>query len=195
MPVIFSLEDREALHKQLKETAFELFKKQGIKKTTVSQLTKEVGIAKGTFYNFYESKEELVIAIMEDFNQKAEEKFRQKLQGRGKLPLMEAMEVYQTIFQQENSFFYHLRIQDVQWMKENLPKDVLFNPEADKKKAEYVLSFVDGVREDIDYGVVANFPKMIHGMLESKDTFCQEAIETNIQLVLDAMLRYVSGKK
>lgn len=194
MPIIFSQEDRTVIKDQLKEIAFKLFKKQGIKKTTISQLTKEIGIAKGTFYNFYESKEDLVIAIMKDITRRTDEKFREQIGDRKKLPLMEAMQIYQTIFKPENSFFYHLNLQDIQWMKDNLPKGVLFDPEADKKKAEYVLSFVEGVRQDIDYGVVANFPKMIHGMLESRDTFCQEAIETNIKLVLDTMLRYVSGE-
>ena len=35
----------------------------GMKKTSVDQLTKAVGIAKGSFYKFYESKEMLFFAV------------------------------------------------------------------------------------------------------------------------------------
>ena len=36
-----------------------------MKKTSVEQLTKAVGIAKGSFYKFYESKEMLFFAVLE----------------------------------------------------------------------------------------------------------------------------------
>ena len=38
----------------------------GMKKTSVEQLTKAVGIAKGSFYKFYESKEMLFFAVLEN---------------------------------------------------------------------------------------------------------------------------------
>ena len=37
----------------------------GMRKTSVDQLTKAVGIAKGSFYKFYESKEMLFFAVLE----------------------------------------------------------------------------------------------------------------------------------
>ena len=46
---------RKALLKETRRCAVTL----GMKKTSVEQLTKAVGIAKGSFYKFYESKEML----------------------------------------------------------------------------------------------------------------------------------------
>jgi len=46
---------RKALLKETRRCAVTL----GMKKTSVDQLTKAVGIAKGSFYKFYESKEML----------------------------------------------------------------------------------------------------------------------------------------
>lgn len=46
---------RKALLKETRHCAVTL----GMKKTSVEQLTKAVGIAKGSFYRFYESKEML----------------------------------------------------------------------------------------------------------------------------------------
>ena len=40
----------------------------GMRKTSVEQLTKAVGIAKGSFYKFYESKEMLFFAVLEDIH-------------------------------------------------------------------------------------------------------------------------------
>ena len=52
---------RKALLKETRHCAVTL----GMKKTSVEQLTKAVGIAKGSFYNFYESKEMLFFAVLE----------------------------------------------------------------------------------------------------------------------------------
>lgn len=43
----------------------ELFGDRGLKKTTVDDITREVGIAQGSFYAFFESKEELYFEILE----------------------------------------------------------------------------------------------------------------------------------
>lgn len=40
----------------------------GMKKTSVERLTRAVGIAKGSFYKFYESKEMLFFAVLEDIH-------------------------------------------------------------------------------------------------------------------------------
>ena len=52
---------RKALLKETRRCAVTL----GMKKTSVDQLTKAIGIAKGSFYKFYESKELLFFAVLE----------------------------------------------------------------------------------------------------------------------------------
>ena len=52
---------RKALLKETRLCAVTL----GMKKTSVDQLTKAVGVAKGSFYKFYESKELLFFAVLE----------------------------------------------------------------------------------------------------------------------------------
>ena len=55
---------RKALLKETRRCAATL----GMKKTSVNQLTDAVGIAKGSFYKFYESKEMLFFAVLEDIH-------------------------------------------------------------------------------------------------------------------------------
>ena len=53
---------RKALLKETRRCAVTL----GMKKTSVEQLAKAAGIAKGSFYKFYESKEMLFFAVLEE---------------------------------------------------------------------------------------------------------------------------------
>ena len=62
MPKLYSEEEKKQIIQRLKEEANILMQEKGVKKTTVDELVKRVGIPKGTFYLFYPSKEMLLIA-------------------------------------------------------------------------------------------------------------------------------------
>ncbi|GKZ14106.1 MULTISPECIES: TetR/AcrR family transcriptional regulator [Haladaptatus] len=57
--------ERERIRDQLMETGTDLFARYGVKKTTISDLTDPVGIANGTFYRFFDSKEALYFEILQ----------------------------------------------------------------------------------------------------------------------------------
>jgi len=65
MPKAFSEHEKETIRAQMYEKGRKLFEKQGIQKTSVDELAKAVGISKGAFYLFCESKEELFLEILE----------------------------------------------------------------------------------------------------------------------------------
>ena len=66
MPKAFSEHEKETIRAQMHEKGKKLFEKQGLKKTSVDELTAAAGISKGAFYLFYESKEELFLEILEE---------------------------------------------------------------------------------------------------------------------------------
>lgn len=69
MPKAFSEPEKEIIRSQMREKGKKLFEKQGIKKTSVDELAQAVGISKGAFYLFFESKEELFLEILEQLEQ------------------------------------------------------------------------------------------------------------------------------
>ena len=74
MPKAFTENEKETLRAQMREKGKKLFEKHGLKKTSVDELTEAVGISKGAFYLFYESKEELFMEILESFEQEIQDK-------------------------------------------------------------------------------------------------------------------------
>jgi len=74
MPKSFSAEERKTITRKLLEKGKELFSVYGLKKTTIDDITDGVGIAKGSFYNFFESKEVLYYEVF----LQAEKKLRGK---------------------------------------------------------------------------------------------------------------------
>jgi len=59
----FSDAEKKQIREALLDAGKQMFSRFGLKKTTVDELTDAVGIAKGSFYNFFESKETLYYEI------------------------------------------------------------------------------------------------------------------------------------
>ena len=72
MPKVYSEEERKNIISGLKREANMLMQEKGVKKTTVDELVKRVGIPKGTFYLFYPSKEMLLFDVTQDFHEKVD---------------------------------------------------------------------------------------------------------------------------
>lgn len=71
----FNEEERQIIYKSLIAQGRDFFEKSGFQKTSIFEITKKVGIAQGTFYKFFDSKEELYFKILEI----EEKKFKKKL--------------------------------------------------------------------------------------------------------------------
>lgn len=75
MPKTFTVKEKEFIRNTLIKRGRELFSIYGLRKTSISQLTTAAGIAQGTFYTFFGSKEELYFDILEIEEAKIEKQF------------------------------------------------------------------------------------------------------------------------
>jgi AcrR family transcriptional regulator len=53
----------------IESTALKLFKKNGVDGTSVNDIVKQAGIAKGTFYLYFKNKDDLINGIFENFSE------------------------------------------------------------------------------------------------------------------------------
>lgn len=56
----------EERRKQLLKVAFECFSEQGYVVTTITDLVKRAGVAKGTFFYYFPTKEDVLVALMQE---------------------------------------------------------------------------------------------------------------------------------
>ncbi|NGY85986.1 TetR/AcrR family transcriptional regulator [Bacillus megaterium] len=71
---------KEETKNAFKKRAISLFQQQGYQKTTVSQITHEAGVAKGTFFNYFKTKEEVLHYLGINFTNRISYKLEQLLQ-------------------------------------------------------------------------------------------------------------------
>jgi AcrR family transcriptional regulator len=64
MPRAFTAVEKETIHERLMQAGRDCFTRYGLKKTTIEDLTGPAGIAKASFYLFFDSKEALYAQIV-----------------------------------------------------------------------------------------------------------------------------------
>lgn len=91
MPKIYTESERNEIKRRLHEEANLCLQQFGVKKTTVDELVKRVGIPKGTFYLFYKSKEMLLFEVIQEYHKKIENEMKQKIMAIGHAIDIEAL--------------------------------------------------------------------------------------------------------
>ena len=88
----FSAEENAAIRETLLREARRCAVTLGLRKTSVEQLAEAVGISKGSFYKFFDSKELLFFAALEDIHTEGYAVAQQALRDNAALPPAERAE-------------------------------------------------------------------------------------------------------
>lgn len=194
MPAIFTEERKQQIREQLLRDGRSMLLERGITGMNLGELAKKARIAKGTFYRFFPSKQIFILEIIRTYQNEKIEELRQLVSKKQKkLTLDEAMVWYRSLYREQENPLFQIRSKDLQWLRERIPVKELFRPETGIQTGKLILSMVDGVREDIDYEVLANFPKMVSFAIENREFMYQGALPQNFKLIIDCIYRYLKG--
>ncbi|MCM1039367.1 MAG: TetR/AcrR family transcriptional regulator [Ruminococcus sp.] len=194
MPASFTKKQQVEIREQLFHEGIKLFRTLGVQRTTVSKLTSACGIAKGSFYSFYESKEAFILALAEWAEQKKNEMLKEKLAGRSQMSTHEFLEFFREYLCSEYDLMNGLTVDDFLWLKTHMADADLFNPVDQMALAQVWLSMILDVRENIDCGTVVNLIKSIYAMREHRDTLVEASLDNSIEIMLRVLEIYISGK-
>ena len=191
MAIAFTQEQKDEIQGKLIEAGFELSTSIGFKKMTVATVAKSAGVAVGSFYLFFDSKENFVLALIKEAEKEAELRMATVFEKDGTMPLKKFLSVFRENFRPETNFLLKISLDDWVWLKSHLTDTTYFNTSSDRQKIEYLLPRIKGVREDIDPGVVVNFIKSIYALYQNRETLFEESLETNVDLIFDSIYRYM----
>lgn len=195
MPANFTEEQKLEIREKLLAVGYELIREIGLKKMKVSIIAERSGIATGTFYHFFDSKEAYVTALIDEQGRKYQEQILPVLQAQGKLTLEQAIHWFRESFRMQNNILMELTLDDWVWLKSHQTENGMFSTVHDEQEAKRYLAYVDGIREDLDIRIIINFFKTIYSMAQNRDTFIEEVFETNIDLIFECIYNYAAAKK
>ncbi len=190
----FTEKERVEIRQRLLNSGYELSTEMGIKKMTIATIAKNTEVAVGTFYNFFASKEEYVVAMIRDTEMKYEKEMASHFSKDGTITLKKFLEVFRENFKPENNFLLRIKLEDWVWLKSHITNSAYLNTANDLKKYEFMFTKIIGIREDAEPGVVVNFIKSIYALYQNRDTLFKEALQTNVDLIFDTLYRYLKRR-
>lgn len=194
MPTAFTDEELEHIRSALIQAGIRLSKEPGFQKMSVEKLTAAVGIAKGSFYMFFGSKEDFILEVAEYTGAQTQKMLLSRLNGRRKMSAHEFMEFFSEYLHSDFDLMNGLTVEDFFWLKKHIKKQVLFDPDEQIKTAELWLSLINDVRPGVDAGTFVNLIKSIYAIREHSDTMVKASMESSVQVLLRTIEVYVSGK-
>lgn len=194
MPTAFTDEELEHIRSALIQAGIRLSKELGLQKMSVEKLTAAVGIAKGSFYMFFGSKEDFILEVAEYTGAQTQKMLLSRLNGRRKMSAHEFMEFFSEYLHSDFDLMNGLTVEDFFWLKKHIKKQVLFDPDEQIKTAELWLSLINDVRPGVDAGTFVNLIKSIYAIREHGDTMVKALMESSVQVLLRTIEVYVSGK-
>ena len=107
MATAFTAEEKEVIRKKLHKVAKECLQRYGVKKTTVDQMAAMTDISKGSFYNFYSSKEMLFFAVLEEYQIDVMDRLTEQLDMEAKIDTNRLVQLLYDFYQDfRYSFMY-----------------------------------------------------------------------------------------
>ena len=178
MPVrVFAEEERELLRARMLEAGIPLLREYGMTHMSVEKITAAAGIGKSTFYSFFNSKEAYVCQVIEHKRGEFKAQLNAMLKNRQKLTADEAKGMFRQIIFSEESAYQYLTPEDIVKIRAKVPEAV--KPDLARETAilSAFLGRVEGVREDPDFGVIANLLKIAALAAEARDELHASAYE------------------
>ena len=189
----FTEKEREEIRQKLLHAGYEMSTEIGLKKMTVAMIARSAGIAVGTFYNFYASKEEFVVAMIRDTEVRFEKEMASHFSKDGTITLKKFLEVFRENFKPENNILLQIKLDDWVWLKSHIKDSAYLNKTNDIKKYEFMFTKIKGIRQDAEPGVIVNFIKSIYALYQNRDTLFEDSLQTNVDLIFATLYRYLKA--
>jgi len=196
MPKIFDDEIREEIRGRMLDTGFTLIKKFGLKKTTIDDVTRASGVAKGTFYNFFKTKEEFVYQIIIYKRRLIRTLFESMIEGNGgEVDRKLLREMLRAIINGDYNLIAYLNSDDMAVLVARWPRDYALNAENDEKILQWVLENARHIRAGCDIRVFINIYKAAATGLADREALYPDAIDETAAYFADILSDYVFGRE
>lgn len=152
MPKTLTESERTYIRARLKAETEKSLASYGIRKTTIDDLVKRVGIPKGTFYLFYESKEQLLFEVIMDFDREAQEQMLQEVKALPGVPDVEEFtDVILRLYRRVNQSFLPRLMQsgELEYFMRTVPPELSRqHAERDREAMNRMFAAFPGMQSD-----------------------------------------------
>ncbi len=197
-PKCLTDQEKQSQKHKLHEKGKELLFSYGVKKTSIEDITKAAGMAKGTFYQHFDSKEEFFLEILTQFHAAWFNQAEHYLSQQSSEPLNERVRSYIRMCFHSNEFLsifkYHDEIEgmllDLQARSNPAIGDLI---EMEHQAYEKLLNMFHLDTQKIKPGVVHNYIHAMYFGIANKSMMECDCLEDTFEALLNGLISYIFG--
>lgn len=184
MPKIFSPDKKQMLYQLLKQNCIVLLKEGGYKSLNIRDLARKTGISAGTFYHFYSSKEDLILKIMRDCQDRLQEQFMECYQTKGGISRNDFIDLYNTFFiMDKDNILQYLSRDDLTSLL--LRSDGTDSSDTLKNMMMKNINLLIQPKETINLNAVINFTQLLNLCIENKDLLVKDELTNTMKKLVE----------
>lgn len=194
MATAFTSEEKEIIRKKLHKVAKECLQRYGVKKTTVDQMAAMVDISKGSFYNFYSSKEMLFFTVLEEYQIDVMDRLTEQLDMETKIDTNRLVELLYDFYQDfRYSFMYTIfKNHEMELLVRKLPKEAITNHHLiDDRMVKKIVSRIN-IRENVSVEIVSALFRTIAMTILHIEEIGEEQFDTTLKLVIQGIVEQIT---
>ena len=194
MATAFTSEEKEIIRKKLHKVAKECLQRYGVKKTTVDQMAAMVDISKGSFYNFYSSKEMLFFAVLEEYQIDVMDRLTEQLDMEAKIDTNRLVQLLYDFYQDfRYSFVYTIfKNYEMELLVRKLPKEVITNHHLiDDRMVKEIVSRIN-IRENVSVEIVSALFRTIAMTILHIEEIGEKQFDTTLKLVIQGVVEQIT---
>lgn len=194
MVAAFTDEEKEVIKRKLHTVAKECLQRYGVKKTTVDQMAALADISKGSFYNFYPSKEMLFFAVLEEYQIDVMNHLTEQLGMETKIATNRLVQLLYDFYQDfRYSFMYTIfKNHEMELLIRKLPKEVITNHHLiDDRMVKKIVSRIN-IRENISVEIVSALFRTIAMTILHIEEIGEEQFDTTLKLVIQGIVEQIT---
>ena len=194
MATAFTTEEKEVIRKKLHKVAKECLQRYGVKKTTVDQMAAMVDISKGSFYNFYSSKEMLFFAVLEEYQIDVMNRLTEQLDMEAKIDTNRLVQLLYDFYQDfRYSFMYTIfKNHEMELLIRKLPKEAITNHHLiDDRMVKKIVSRIN-IKENVSVEIVSALFRTIAMTILHIEEIGEEQFDTTLKLVIQGVVEQIT---
>ena len=194
MATAFTAEEKEVIRKKLHKVAKECLQRYGVKKTTVDQMAPMVDISKGSFYNFYSSKEMLFFMVLEEYQIDVMNRLTEQLGMETKIDTNRLVQLLYDFYQDfRYSFMYTIfKNHEMELLIRKLPKEVITNHHLiDDRMVKEIVSRIN-IRENVSVEIVSALFRTIAMTILHIEEIGEEQFDIALKFVIQGIVEQIT---
>ena len=192
MPRALTEQEKCRICNRLLEKGKEITLLQGIRKVSVDDITKAAGMAKGSFYQHFESKERFLVELIVDIHRQIFVRAEQILLGGD--DLRSSVRVYlMTLFHTPEMTFLVKNYREINELVDAMSdQEIALTNQIEVDMYDRLLVMVGIDTTKAKPGVVHNYMHTLH-MIMGSDMMIADDLPETFELILDSLISYIFG--